>query len=127
MKPATMACDNWQTALADYFNWRWPGNNASQWQGIPVHFGVFQMVADTMEEGDAVDTLAHYPSVFSLNLIRINSQQFILKGYVNTGFMIASMLKVAECYFVPEEEPFSLGFDEWSGLVGGVFTPCLKL
>ncbi|WP_062269894.1 hypothetical protein [Endozoicomonas arenosclerae] len=119
MQPATMACNNWQIALSDYFNWRSPGNNATQWQELPVHYGVFQMAAETMDEGEAVDALAHYPSVFSLNSIHIDSQQFILKGYVSTGFMIAPMLKVAECYFVPEEEPVSFGFDEWSGLVGG--------
>ncbi|WP_448217847.1 hypothetical protein [Endozoicomonas sp. 2B-B] len=26
---------------------------------------------------------------------------------------------MAECYFVPEEEPVAFGFDEWSGLIGG--------
>ncbi|WP_422476093.1 hypothetical protein [Endozoicomonas sp. ALB032] len=117
MQPATVACHNWQAELADYFNWRWPGNNASQWQQIPV--GAFKQVLDIIEETDFIGILARSASIYSLNTIQINSQQFILKGYINSGFIIVPMLKVAECYFVPEEEPVAFGFDEWSGLIGG--------
>ncbi|WP_257282365.1 MULTISPECIES: lipopolysaccharide kinase InaA family protein [unclassified Endozoicomonas] len=122
MQPGTMACNDWQAHLADYFNWRWPGNSASQWQQIPVHHGKYQQVVDTMDEAGLmgiISTLYGSPSVHSLNTIWIDGQQYILKGYVNSGFIIAPMLKVAECYFVPEEEPLALGFDEWSGLVAG--------
>lgn len=119
MEPATMACNNWQTDLADYFNWRWPGNNASQWQEIPLRYSALQGLSDKMYGGKVMDLLIHFPSVSSLSTIQINGQQYILKGYANSGFMIAPMLKVAECYFVPEEEPVAFGFDEWSGLVDG--------
>ncbi|WOG29477.1 hypothetical protein [Endozoicomonas sp. 8E] len=119
MEPVTMSCDDWQADLEDYFNWRWPGNSASQWQQIPVRYKGLQWVTDTMDEAEFIAFLARSPSVFSLNRIRINDQQFILKGYADTGFMITPMLKVAECYFVPEEEPVAFGFDEWSGLIGG--------
>ncbi|WOG29473.1 hypothetical protein [Endozoicomonas sp. 8E] len=118
MQPPTVACNNWQANLADYFNWRWPGNNASQWQQIPVRGG-FKEIFDIIEEADFIGILAYSPSVYSLNTIQINSQQFILKGYINSGLIIVPMLKVAECYFVPEEEPVAFGFDEWSGLIGG--------
>ncbi|WP_422410902.1 MULTISPECIES: hypothetical protein [unclassified Endozoicomonas] len=119
MQPATMSCDDWQADLEDYFNWRWPGNNASQWQQNPVHHRGLQWVTDTMDEAEFIALLARSPSVFSLDRIEINGQPFILKGYADTGFMITPMLKVAECYFVSEEEPVAFGFDEWSGWVAG--------
>ncbi|WP_252179066.1 hypothetical protein [Endozoicomonas sp. 4G] len=122
MQPATMACKDWQADLADYFNWRWPGNNASQWQQLPVHHGSYQKLMDSMRVDEfmgLLKLLTLSPSVFSLHKIQINDQSFILKGYLNHGLLIAPLLKVAECYFIPEEEPLALGFEEWSGLVEG--------